>query len=166
MPPVLAQLLMHAANVLAGGCIPYASTHHAAAAAAAAAAQVYGRYNWTLGQEWAVRAGRESPYLLGHNVTRVLALSPDIDLSRTRSWAEFSSIMAGLFQVHTYDRQCSREHAWYASTAATSHCQLCLEELAAHSPNPNPAHCHNSDKWPLSACISPGWQYLAERVAK
>jgi hypothetical protein len=61
---------------------------------------VYGRYNWTLGAAWAARAGRESPYLIGRNVSRVLALSPEVDLRRTRTWAEFAAIIAGLLQVH------------------------------------------------------------------
>ncbi len=44
-------------------------------------------------------AGHPNAYGLQKGVTRVLALSPDIDLSRTRNWAELSSIIAGLVQV-------------------------------------------------------------------
>ncbi len=58
-----------------------------------------GRYNWSLGAEVARAHQRESPYLYGYDVQRVLALSPKVDLSRTRSWAELSSIITGLVQV-------------------------------------------------------------------
>ncbi len=62
-------------------------------------AQVLGRYNWTLGMEFARRSKRPDPYLARRDVTRVLALSPSVDLARTRSWHEMASIIAGLMQV-------------------------------------------------------------------
>ncbi len=64
-----------------------------------ALAQVVGRYNWTLAQEVGRALGRHSVYMYPFRPSRVLALSPRLDLSRTRSWAEFASIIAGLAQV-------------------------------------------------------------------
>ncbi len=58
--------------------------------------QVVGRYNWTLG---ALTAPNHTPYTSGYPVRKVLALHPSIDLSRTRSWAEYNSIVLGLLQV-------------------------------------------------------------------
>ncbi len=59
-----------------------------------------GRFNWTLGEELARARKRETPYQWSkRKVQRVLALSPHVDLSRTRSWRELASIIAGLLQV-------------------------------------------------------------------
>ena len=66
------------------------------------ARKIYGRFNWTLSASLAERYGYSSPYSSGrhgYNASKLLALSPSIDLSRTRSWTEFASIMIGLFQV-------------------------------------------------------------------
>ncbi len=62
--------------------------------------QVYGRYNWTLGAQVAAAGGRKTPYLReGDYPTRVIALHPSIDLSRTRTWQEFATVLGGLIQV-------------------------------------------------------------------
>ena len=50
--------------------------------------------NWTL-----ATAFHRSPYVMGGNVTRVLALSPHMDMSRVRNWTEFTTIVSGLIQV-------------------------------------------------------------------
>lgn len=64
--------------------------------------QVLGRYNWTLGARVARAFGHPTPYALQGEVTKVLMLSPDVDLARTRNWTEFAHVIAGLFQVKTH----------------------------------------------------------------
>ncbi len=61
--------------------------------------QFYGRYNWTLGEHVATVAGLKTPYAVHKDITSVLALSPRVDLSRTRSWEEYATIVTGLMQV-------------------------------------------------------------------
>lgn len=63
--------------------------------------QMMGRYNWTLGQQVATTLDQalKSPYTNGLHVKHVLALSPDLDLTRTRNWTEFHRVMTGLIQV-------------------------------------------------------------------
>ncbi len=68
-------------------------------AVVASRAQVLGRYNWTTGAQVAKLGNVQSAYGLRRDVRRVLALSPEVDLSRTRSWEELGKIIAGLMQV-------------------------------------------------------------------
>lgn len=67
--------------------------------------QIYGRYNWTLGSEYAKDGHQTAPYASGNLPERVLALSPRVDLSRTRNMGELASILAGLLQLaHSSNR--------------------------------------------------------------
>jgi hypothetical protein len=68
------------------------------------ARKLFGRYNWRIGRELGVLGGTPlSVYgysrLTEHAFSKVLALSPQVDLSRTRSWSELASILIGLYQV-------------------------------------------------------------------
>ena len=46
-----------------------------------------------------------TPYTSGYPVSRVLALHPSIDLSRTRSLEEYNRIVMGLLQVRAMYRE-------------------------------------------------------------
>jgi hypothetical protein len=64
--------------------------------------KLYGRYNWTVGAALKEKYGYASVYAsgrLGFESSRLLALSPSIDLARTRSWEEVANIILGLFEV-------------------------------------------------------------------
>ncbi|GFH28332.1 uncharacterized protein HaLaN_26807, partial [Haematococcus lacustris] len=58
-----------------------------------------GRFNWALSEAIFKKLQNRSPYSSHRPVTRVLALSPDLDLGYTRSWTELAHILYGLVQV-------------------------------------------------------------------
>lgn len=60
--------------------------------------QYAGRYDWDLAAR--VRAAaNKTVYSTGRPVARVLALSPALDLARTRNWTELNLILYSLIQV-------------------------------------------------------------------
>ena len=72
--------------------------------APAPCSKVYGHFDWELSRllhkDPAIDALlMPGPYVRGPAPERVLALSPDVDLSRTRNLVEYKRIVAGLLQV-------------------------------------------------------------------
>ena len=72
--------------------------------------KILARYNWTLGSEIARVISPHSsptwsPYVLGAHFHKVIALHPNIDLSRTRNSTEFSSLIYGLALVARLSRR-------------------------------------------------------------
>ncbi|GFH25918.1 hypothetical protein HaLaN_23964, partial [Haematococcus lacustris] len=61
--------------------------------------KLVGRFNWALSEAIFKKLQNRSPYSSHRPVTRVLALSPDLDLGYTRSWTELAHILYGLVQV-------------------------------------------------------------------
>jgi hypothetical protein len=70
--------------------------------------KIFGRYNYSLGYELLRERGEPGTKIYAYgkalgskavNLTKVIALSPRIDLRRTRTWSEFASIIYGLLQV-------------------------------------------------------------------
>ena len=70
----------------------------------ATCSKIYGGFDWALSRflhsdKDADAALAPGPYFTGKTPTRVLALHPDVDLSRTRNLRDFKRITAGLLQV-------------------------------------------------------------------
>ncbi len=66
--------------------------------------KIYGGFDWKLSKfmhadEVASKELLPGPYFTGKTPTRVIMLSPALDLSHTRSLREFKRITAGLIQV-------------------------------------------------------------------
>ncbi|KAL6747905.1 hypothetical protein V8C86DRAFT_2894510 [Haematococcus lacustris] len=61
--------------------------------------KLVGRFNWALSEAIFKKVQNRSAYSSHQPVTRVLALSPDLDLGYTRSWTELAHILYGLVQV-------------------------------------------------------------------
>ena len=82
--------------------------------------KIYGGFDWALSRF--LHADKEAdakmapgPYFTGAVPRRVIALSPDIDLSKTRTLRDFKRVIAGLLQVggtwcekHTVVRETGR----------------------------------------------------------